>query len=50
MYSLQFCVEYIHKLKLYLLNTGLIYKYNLYIIVDKKINLQNYFNFARLIK
>ena len=31
-----YCVDYIYKLKFYLLNTTLIYKYNLHIIVENK--------------
>ena len=34
--TLQFCVDYIYKLNLYLLNTTLIYKYNLLIILGNK--------------
>ena len=37
-YSLQLCVGYIYKLKLYLTNTTLIYEYNLHIIVENKKN------------
>ena len=35
-YSLQFCVDYIYKLNLHLINTTLIYKYNIHIIVENK--------------
>ena len=35
-YSLQLCVYYIYILKLYLINTTLIYKYNLHIIAEYK--------------
>ena len=42
-YFLQLCVDYIYTLKLYFLNTTLIYKYNLLIIAENKQNLQKLF-------
>ena len=44
-YFLQLCLDYIYKLKFYLFNTTLIYRYNLH-IMERKINLHNYFSFA----